>query len=330
MVEKIITLEDVSLLDFLGIENNNIREVSAAFPGSRIVSRGNEIHIKGSTPEILRISDILDSLLAHYHRFGSLTPESVQTYLRQDQESAAEAPGDKPSEKDILVYGTRGLVIKAKTANQKKLVAAANANDLVFALGPAGTGKTYISVAMAVKALKSKQVRKIIITRPAVEAGENLGFLPGDLKEKIDPYLRPIYDALDDMIPPEKLKQYLESRVIEIAPLAYMRGRTLHDAFILLDEAQNTTPMQIKMFLTRMGPNSQVIITGDQSQVDLPRNQKSGLTEALHTLKDIKGIGFVMLDARDVVRHRLVRDIILAYEKAEEKSAPQTAKVHAA
>ncbi len=326
LVEKTITLDDVSLLDFLGIENTNIREVSAAFPSSRIVSRGNEIRIKGSTPEILRISDILDSLLAHYHKFGSLTPESVQTYLKQEEELvAAELSGEKPSEKDILVYGTRGLVIKAKTANQKKLVAAVNENDLVFALGPAGTGKTYISVAMAVKALKNKEVRKIIITRPAVEAGENLGFLPGDLKEKIDPYLRPIYDALDDMIPPEKLKQYLESRVIEIAPLAYMRGRTLHDAFILLDEAQNTTPMQIKMFLTRMGPNSQVIITGDQSQVDLPRNQKSGLTEALHILKHIKGIGFVMLDARDVVRHRLVRDIILAYEKAEEPAAPQPA-----
>ena len=315
MVEKVITLEDVSLIDFLGIENTNIKEVAAAFPNSRIISRGNEIRIKGTTPEISRISDILGSLLEHYHKYGQITQENVQNYLRQEDE----APSQLPADSDVLVYGTRGLVIKAKTANQKKLVAAVMGHDLVFALGPAGTGKTYISVAMAVKALKNKEVRKIIITRPAVEAGENLGFLPGDLKEKIDPYLRPIYDALDDMIPPEKLKQYLENRTIEIAPLAYMRGRTLHDAFILLDEAQNTTPMQIKMFLTRMGPNSKVIITGDQSQVDLPNRQKSGLSEALHILRNVSGIGFVELDARDVVRHRLVKAIIEAYDKVEQE-----------
>lgn len=312
MVEKVITLEDVSLIDFLGVENTNIKEVAAAFPNSRIISRGNEIRIKGSTPEIIRISDIVNSLLDHYHKYGNITSESIQNYIRQDEETAAIHP---PLDNDILVYGTRGLIIKAKTANQKKLVSAVMEHDLVFALGPAGTGKTYISVAMAVKALKNKEVRKIIITRPAVEAGENLGFLPGDLKEKIDPYLRPIYDALDDMIPAEKLKQYLETRVIEIAPLAYMRGRTLHDAFILLDEAQNTTPMQIKMFLTRMGPNSKVIITGDQSQVDLPNRQKSGLSEALHILRNVSGIGSVELDARDVVRHRLVKAIIEAYDK---------------
>lgn len=313
MVEKVITLDDVSLIDFLGVENNNIKEVAAAFPNSRIISRGNELRIKGTTPEIIRISDIVTSLLEHYHKYGQITHENIQNYIRQEEETVASPPPDN----DILVYGTRGLVIKAKTANQKKLVTAVMSHDLVFALGPAGTGKTYISVAMAVRALKNKEVRKIIITRPAVEAGENLGFLPGDLKEKIDPYLRPIYDALDDMLPPEKLRNYLENRVIEIAPLAYMRGRTLHDAFILLDEAQNTTPMQIKMFLTRMGPNSKVIITGDQSQVDLPNRQKSGLVEALHILKNIKGIGFVELDAKDVVRHRLVREIILAYEQAE-------------
>jgi phosphate starvation-inducible protein PhoH and related proteins len=214
----------------------------------------------------------------------------------------------------VLVFGNRGLIIKARTANQKKMVEAAATNDLVFALGPAGTGKTYTAVAIAVKALKNKEVRKIIITRPAVEAGENLGFLPGDLKEKIDPYLRPIYDALDDMVPPDKLKLMLESRIIEIAPLAYMRGRTLNDAFILLDEAQNTTSMQLKMFLTRMGAKSKAIITGDQTQVDLPKQQKSGLKEAREILTNIRGIAFVELDGKDVLRHRLVREIIKAYD----------------
>jgi phosphate starvation-inducible PhoH-like protein len=213
------------------------------------------------------------------------------------------------------VYGTKGNVIKAKTANQKLMVEKAKEYDLLFAVGPAGTGKTYTAVALAVRALKEKQVKKKIITRPAVEAGENLGFLPGDLKEKIDPYLRPIYDALDDMIQGEKLKFYLENRTIEIAPLAYMRGRTLNNAFILLDEAQNTTPMQMKMFLTRMGPSSKVIITGDKSQVDLPTKQRSGLVDALEILKNIKEIGYVELDGSDVVRHRLVRKIIEAYEK---------------
>ena len=218
---------------------------------------------------------------------------------------------------DVILYGNKGLVVKAKTPNQKLLVEQAGKYDLVFAIGPAGTGKTYTAVAIAVRALKNKEVRKIIITRPAVEAGENLGFLPGDLKEKIDPYLRPIYDALDDMIAPEKLKLYLESRVIEIAPLAYMRGRTLNNAFILLDEAQNTTPMQMKMFLTRMGPSSKAIITGDKSQIDLPKNLKSGLIDSLTVLKGIKGISFVELDGSDVVRHRLVKDILAAYEKSE-------------
>ena len=313
MVEKVITLENISLLDFLGVENKNINEVASAFPQSKIVSRGNEIRIKGSTPEILKINDILNALLNHFNKYGKLTEENVQTYLKQEALAA-----EKESNLDgVLIYGTKGFQIKAKTPNQQALVDAANKNDLVFAIGPAGTGKTYISVALAVKALKNKEVKKIIITRPAVEAGENLGFLPGDLKEKIDPYLRPIYDALDDMIPAEKLKYYQENRIIEIAPLAYMRGRTLHNAFILLDEAQNTTPMQIKMFLTRMGPHSKVIITGDKSQVDLPKKQQSGLIESLHILRDVKGIGFVHLDSTDVVRHRIVKDIIKAYDKAD-------------
>lgn len=312
MVEKIITLENVSLPEFLGIENRNIQEVAAAFPKSKIISRGNEIRIKGSAPEILKINDILNALLQHYHRYGKVTEENVQTYLQQEKQAVLENSSD-----ETLIYGTRGFSIKPKTANQQKLVDAVFDNDLVFAIGPAGTGKTYISVALAVRALKNKHVKKIIITRPAVEAGENLGFLPGDLKEKIDPYLRPIYDALQDMIPAEKLKFYQENGIIEIAPLAYMRGRTLQNAYILLDEAQNTTPMQIKMFLTRMGPNSKVIITGDVSQIDLPRRQQSGLVEAANILSKIEGIGFVKLDGSDVVRHKLVKKIIDAYEKAD-------------
>ncbi len=311
MVEKVITLENVSLIDFLGIENKNIRKVANAFPESKIVSRGNEIRIQGSTPEIIKINDILNALLDHYHQYGKVTEENVQNYIKDEKK-----PDVTGTDDDILLYGTRGAVIKPKTPNQKKLVQLAANHDLVFAIGPAGTGKTYISVALAVRALKNKLVKKIIITRPAVEAGENLGFLPGDLKEKIDPYLRPIYDALYDMVPSEKLKFYEENKVIEIAPLAYMRGRTLQNAFILLDEAQNTTPMQIKMFLTRMGPNSKVIVTGDRSQIDLPKNQKSGLIEALEILKEIRGIAFVELGGEDVVRHRLVKDIIEAYDRA--------------
>ncbi len=314
MVEKIITLDDVSLPDFLGVENKNIRLISRAFPQSKVISRGNEIRIQGSTPEIIKINDIINALLNHYSRYGKVDEDEVKTYISNEKQPIVDESVD-----DILLYGTRGAVIKPRTPNQYSLVQSASQNDLVFAIGPAGTGKTYISVALAVRALKNKRVKKIIITRPAVEAGENLGFLPGDLKEKIDPYLRPIYDALGDMVPSEKLKFYEENKIIEIAPLAYMRGRTLQNAFILLDEAQNTTPMQLKMFLTRMGPNSKVIITGDRSQIDLPRNQRSGLVDAVSVLNDIKGIGFVTLDSEDVVRHRIVKDIINAYDRQSEK-----------
>lgn len=312
MVEKVITLENIPLLDFLGTGNENIRQIAAAFPQSKIVSRGNEIRIQGRAPEILRINDILNMLLQHFHRFGHLTPENIKEYIALEG-----APFEENQKNDVIIYGNKGLVVKPKSANQRKLVDSAFKNDLVFALGPAGTGKTYIAVALAVRALKNREVKRIIITRPAVEAGENLGFLPGDLQEKLDPYLRPIYDALSDMVPSEKLKFYQETRVIEIAPLAYMRGRTLHDAFVLLDEAQNTTGEQIKMFLTRMGPNSKVIITGDQTQVDLPKRQKSGLNEALRILKDVKGIGFVHLSGKDVIRHKLVKSIIEAYDLNE-------------
>jgi phosphate starvation-inducible protein PhoH and related proteins len=318
LVERVITLEDVSLVDFLGVENNHIREVAAAFPMSKIISRGNEIRVMGSQPEIIRITDILQSLLQHYQRYGKITVENVQQYLGSNGGALA-SPHVLEGEEDVILYGTKGNVIRARTANQKLMVEKAATHDLMFAVGPAGTGKTYTAVAIAVQALKDKKVKKLIITRPAVEAGENLGFLPGDLKEKIDPYLRPIYDALDDMIQGEKLKFYLENRIIEIAPLAYMRGRTLNHAFILLDEAQNTTPMQMKMFLTRMGPSSKTIITGDKTQLDLPKNQRSGLIDALETLKDIKEIALVELDGRDVVRHRLVKQILEAYDKTEKK-----------
>lgn len=311
LIEKTITLENIPLTDFLGVENKNITELAAAFPKSKIISRGNEILIKGEGPDIIQITDILNSLMDHFHQFGRVNEENVRGYITQERQEFI--PEDAPD--GIILYGTRGSAIKPKTVNQQKLVKAIKDFDLVFALGPAGTGKTFVSVAMAIKALKNKQVKKIIITRPAVEAGENLGFLPGDLKEKIDPYLRPIYDALNDMVPHEKLKYYMEREIIEIAPLAYMRGRTLHNAFILLDEAQNTTPMQMKMFLTRMGPDSKMVVTGDTSQVDLPSNQRSGLKEAVRILNEVKGIGFVELNERDVVRHKLVRDIIEAYGK---------------
>ena len=312
MIEKTITLENIPLTDFLGVENKNIAELAAAFPKSRIISRGNEIIVKGEAPDIIQITDILDSLMDHFHQFGKVTVESVRGYITQERQEFV--PEDSPD--GIILYGTKGSPIKARTVNQQRLVKAVHEYDLVFALGPAGTGKTFVSVAMAVKALKNKQVKKIIITRPAVEAGENLGFLPGDLKEKIDPYLRPIYDALNDMVPFEKLKYYMEREIIEIAPLAYMRGRTLNNAFILLDEAQNTTPMQMKMFLTRMGPDSKMIVTGDTSQIDLPANQRSGLKEAVRILSEVNSVGFVELNERDVMRHGLVRDIIEAYGKA--------------
>lgn len=313
MIEKTVTLDNISLIDFLGVENKTIDTLAAAFPKSKIVSRGNQIHIKGTSTEIYQIGDILQSLIDHYHNYGRVTEENVQSFITKEHQTML--PEGPTNGDDIILYGTKGAPIKPKTVNQQRLVDMVKDNDLTFAIGPAGTGKTYISVALAVKALKNKTVKKIIITRPAVEAGENLGFLPGDLKEKIDPYLRPIYDGLHDMIPHEKLQYYMEREIIEIAPLAYMRGRTLNNAFILLDEAQNTTPMQMKMFLTRMGPESKMIITGDPSQIDLPGKQRSGFKEAIRILQNVKGIGFIELSEKDVVRHRLVRDILEAYNR---------------
>ena len=310
MVERVITLDNISLPDFLGIENKNIGQLASAFPKSKIISRGNEIQLKGASTDLHKINDILQSLIEHYHKFGKITSENIDSYINKE-ETESLALGNE----EALVFGSHGNVIKPRSINQRKLVSAVKNNDIVFTLGPAGTGKTYIAVAMAVRALKNKEVKKIIITRPAVEAGESLGFLPGDLKEKVDPYLRPVYDALGDMISKEKLRHYLDNDTIEIAPLAYMRGRTLHNAFILLDEAQNATHMQIKMFLTRLGPESKAIITGDTTQIDLPNNQHSGLLKAINLIKEIEGIAVVKLEGKDVVRHKLVKHIVAAYDK---------------
>jgi phosphate starvation-inducible PhoH-like protein len=316
LLEKIISLADISLIDFLGVSNSNLQILTDSFPQTKIIARGDQLTLRGSDDQIALVEAIVNQCLQHLEKHHSLTNAHIKAYI----DAVLNPTGEEKEtpwveDKDVLLFGNKGLVIKVRTPNQRKLVEAAAKNDIVFAIGPAGTGKTYTAVALAVKALKNKEVKKIIITRPAVEAGENLGFLPGDLKEKIDPYLRPIYDALDDMIPAEKLKFYLENRTIEIAPLAYMRGRTLNKAFILLDEAQNTTSMQMKMFLTRMGIQSKTIITGDKSQVDLPKNQTSGLGEAERILSGINEIAFVELDGSDVVRHRLVRKIIEAYGK---------------
>lgn len=313
MTEKTLKLESSSLNEFFGFQNENIKEIAKTYPQSKIISRGDEIFLKGPEKDVNQLNSLFEKLLAHFEKTGHLSLENIKNYLEGETQHIDEIL----NQKDIIVHGNRGLIVKAKTLNQKRLVEASEKSDILFAIGPAGTGKTYTAVALAVRALKDKKVKKIIITRPAVEAGENLGFLPGDLKEKIDPYLRPIYDALEDMVSNEKLKSFLEKNTIEIAPLAYMRGRTLDNAFILLDEAQNTTPMQLKMFLTRMGPASKIIVTGDKTQVDLPKNQKSGLEDAEKKLQKINGIEFIELDGTDVVRHPLVVQILKAYEKAD-------------
>ena len=304
MVEKVIDLNDIELVGFLGIENKNIQEVETAFPKTKIISRGNKISIKGNKEQLLEVEKIIKSLMSHYHKFGKIDKKTVLSHINN---------GFSNEENESIVYGSSGKRIYAKTSNQKKIVDLHEKNDLLFVIGPAGTGKTYVSVALGVKALKEKKIKKIIITRPVVEAGENLGFLPGDLQDKIDPYLKPIYDALEDMIPVQKMKKFIENKTIEIAPLAYMRGRTLKNAFILLDEAQNTTESQLKMFLTRLGQNSKMIVTGDISQVDLRKNQSSGLIDAQNKLKGISGIGFTFLDSTDVLRHSLVKKILDKY-----------------
>ncbi|MDX2003393.1 MAG: PhoH family protein [Chitinophagales bacterium] len=319
MSEIIINLEGVSPVAFYGVNNSKLALLKRAFPKMKIVSRGNKIKLAGSEEDIELIQEKINLMMRLLERDSHLSDKQVEDLL--SGEDGAEPPASEYSS-DVLVHGRNGLQVKARTANQKKMVEVSEKNDIMFAIGPAGTGKTYTAVALAVRALKNKLVRKIILTRPAVEAGENLGFLPGDLKEKIDPYLRPLYDALDDMIPIEKLNYYMENRVIEVAPLAFMRGRTLDHSFILLDEAQNATHSQLKMFLTRIGPSAKCIITGDLTQIDLPRNQESGLRKAVDLLSPIEGIGTVYLNEGDVIRHRLVKQIVIAYNRDAEQNPP--------
>jgi len=309
--ESVIYLENISLVEFLGTNNANFDEIALAFPTSKIISRGNEIRIQGKQKEVSRINEIISSLINHFNKFGHLKPEQVQSYL-SDRVQVEEKPS-----KDAILHSAKGSAIKPKTKNQQKFADLVLKNDIVFAVGPAGTGKTYMAVALALQALKNKEIRKIIITRPAVEAGENLGFLPGDLNEKIAPYLRPVFDAFEEMVATEKLKFYQDNNIIEIAPLAYMRGRTLSQAFIILDEAQNATSVQLKMFLTRLGQGSKAIVTGDMSQIDLPRKQLSGLSDAVQRLGKVPGIAVVEMKGTDVCRHPLVAKIIKAYEDEE-------------
>lgn len=309
--EKKIILDDISPINLYGVNDRNLEQIKKRFPKLKIVARGETIKASGETEDINQLEMALNILTAYYNRFGNLTENAVTQILggsKSKNTTEESSEGD-----DVLVFGNSGLVVKARTENQRKIVESIAKNDMVFAIGPAGTGKTYTAVALAVRALKNKEVKKIILTRPAVEAGENLGFLPGDLKEKLDPYLQPLYDALGDMIAPEKLTQLIENRVIQIAPLAFMRGRTLDNAFVILDEAQNATEGQLKMFLTRMGMSAKFIITGDITQIDLPRNQPSGLTQAIKLLKNVEGIAFVYLNGNDVIRHKLVRKITEVY-----------------
>lgn len=319
LTETIINLESVNPIEFFGANNGKLDLLKKRFPLLKILSRGTQLKLSGAPEQIEQAKEKIDMLVQYLQRNGNVSHNYFEQILGGDDAESIDNFVDKHPN-DVLVFGPNGKSVRARTQNQKKMVASAEKNDIIFAIGPAGTGKTYTAVALAVRALKNKMVKKIILTRPAVEAGESLGFLPGDLKEKIDPYLRPLYDALDDMIPADKLGYYMTTRVIEIAPLAYMRGRTLDNAFIILDEAQNTTDLQIKMFLTRIGSNAKAIITGDLSQIDLPKNQKSGLDKATRILKNIDGIAHIELDEEDVVRHRLVKAIIRAYDKEREKN----------
>lgn len=325
MTETIINLETVNPIEFFGVNNGKLDLLKKKFPLLKILSRGTQIKLSGAPEQIETAKEKIELLIQYLERNGHVSEHYFEQILGgDDAESIDNFVERNPNE--VLVFGPNGKSVRARTANQKRMVTAVDKNDIVFAVGPAGTGKTYTAVALAVRALKNKSVKKIILTRPAVEAGESLGFLPGDLKEKIDPYLRPLYDALDDMIPADKLGYYMSTRVIEIAPLAYMRGRTLDNAFIILDEAQNATDLQIKMFLTRIGANAKAIITGDLTQVDLPKHQKSGLEKAIRILHNIDGITHIELDEDDVVRHRLVKAIIRAYEKDFEKGKEGGAK----
>jgi len=312
MIEKLIYLESIDLIEFLGVKNVKLDIIKAHFPKLKIVARGNWLKAMGDAEEVAAFEEKINLLIEYYHQYNVLKEVSVIELLKG---SSSKLNEDGIQESDFILFGTNGKAIKARTENQLKMVLAYENNDMLFAVGPAGSGKTYTAISLAVRALKRKEVKRIILSRPAVEAGEKLGFLPGDMKDKIDPYLQPLYDALMDMIPAVKLKEYMENGTIQIAPLAFMRGRTLNNAFVILDEAQNTTTNQLKMFLTRMGNHAKFVVTGDVTQIDLPNPQNSGLVQAMRILKGIKGIERIRFTVKDIVRHRLVQDIVEAYEK---------------
>lgn len=317
MTEKHIVLEDISPVSLYGVNNGHLQIIKSLFPKLRIAARDNVLRVLGDEEEMGKFQDSIEGMRRHLLKFNTITEEDILDIIRGNKPQAEAA-------KDVVVYNISGKPIKGRTENQQKLIDAYAANDMVFAVGPAGTGKTYLSIALAVRALKDKVAKKIILSRPAVEAGEKLGFLPGDMKEKIDPYLQPLYDALEDMIPALKLQEMMDKHIIQIAPLAFMRGRTLNDAVVILDEAQNTTTAQLKMFLTRMGMNTKMIVTGDMTQVDLPHDRQSGLRTALAILDGVEGIGFVEMNAKDIVRHRLVTRIVKAYERFENRNREKT------
>ncbi len=317
MSEIILTVEGVDPLALYGENNAKLNLLRKAYPDATITSRGNSLKISGEKKDTQAVKGIFESMVRYLREHQELPVQTVEDLLGGENPFEVRIPVAGDNSANTILHGREGRPIKAKTRNQKRLVESCEVNDIVFAIGPAGTGKTYTAVAIAVRALKNKMVKKIVLTRPAVEAGENLGFLPGDLKEKVDPYLRPLYDALDDMLPMDKLQFFMDNRIIEIAPLAFMRGRTLDNAYIILDEAQNATPLQIKMFLTRLGPTAKCIITGDLTQIDLPHYQKSGLLQAMDILEGVDGISVMTLTTEDVVRHRLVKEIIKAYDKVE-------------
>lgn len=309
MTEKKISIGNINPIDLYGVNDSKFNLLKDYFPKLKITARGDEIIIQGEIDDIEILSGKITTLLEHYHRYNMLTVANLKRIILED--NVIENPEDSDS---VILFGNAGKMIRARTANQRQLVELSKTNDLLFATGPAGSGKTYTAIALAVRALRNREVKRIVLSRPAVEAGESLGFLPGDMKEKVDPYLQPLYDALLDMIPPKKLEEYLENEVIQIAPLAYMRGRTLNDSFVILDEAQNTTRNQLKMFLTRMGVSAKFVVTGDMSQIDLPRQGDSGLSHAFSLLREIKGIAFVEFNSDDILRHRLVKDIVKAYD----------------
>lgn len=315
MAESVIQLTHVDPIVIYGVNDSKLEKLRTYFPKLKLIARGETIRIIGDEEEIQRFQQAINGFIAHFNRYGTLTIENIENLMSGTADQSQQQEGT-----DVIVHGNQGLLVKAKTPGQVRLVEACGKSDLVFAIGPAGTGKTYTAVALAVRALRNREVRKIVLTRPAVEAGENLGFLPGDLKEKLDPYLQPLYDALYEMIPGDKLRNYIENNIIQIAPLAFMRGRTLDNAFVILDEAQNATESQLKMFLTRMGPSAKFVITGDVTQIDLPRNQPSGLLQAIRLLNNAEGIEFVNLDNRDVIRHKLVRKLIEIYGQHSEKN----------